>query len=98
MLAVSSLVGFGTFVVAGTVSLLAYLKRSNAGCIPERDYCYDQGAKDAYDRERTFGWVSTGGLVVGIGAAVALSFVPARVPARVSVGVAPGGAFVGGRF
>jgi hypothetical protein len=98
VLTASSVVGFGTFVVAGTVSLLAYLKRSNAGCIPERDYCYDQGAKDAYDRERTFGWLSTGGLLLGIGTAVALSFVPARVPVRVSVGVAPGAAFIGGRF
>ena len=98
VLAVSSLVGFGTFAVAGTISLLAFLDRQDSGCIPERDYCYDATAKDAYAREKTFGWISTGGLLVGVGTAVALLFVPSRIAVPLRVGLGPGSGFVGGTF
>ncbi len=58
-------------------------------CVPSRHYCKGGGA-DALSSSRTFAWVSTGALALGVGSAITAFFLPRSV--RVVPAVEPNSA------
>lgn len=94
-----TLVTAGASVVTGVMAFAAD-EDAKKGCLPDRQYCRDQGSIDAADQARTLAWVST--ITLGVAAAgfVALLIVPSRTeaprsPVRGSASILPGGGSLG---
>jgi hypothetical protein len=89
-------VALGVAAVGGVVGTITGVLALNAnstakdGCLPDRHFCKDQDSLDAASRARTLAWVSTGALVVGGVAGVALFLIPTRMrPKAPQVGLVP---------
>jgi hypothetical protein len=92
-----ALAAFGTAIATGLVALSA--EHSAQGkCSSERNYCPDPSYADDASRAKTFAWVSTGALGVGLAASAAALFWP-RQTVEAPVAAAPLAGFAWrGRF
>jgi hypothetical protein len=95
----ATLVIAATSAITGGLAFSAY-GDAKAGCLPDRNYCRDQGAADAAGRASTLAWVSTVTLGVAAVGLVALLAIPSRsaaprTPLRGSASAVPGGVSVG---
>jgi len=90
-----ALVAFGTAVVTGLLALSAEHSAQDK-CLAARDYCPDPSYKTDASHAKTFAWISTGTLGLGIAASAAAFFWPrVTVPVESSAGPAAGLTFAG---
>ena len=91
-----ALASFGTAIITGIVALSAEHSAQNK-CLADRDYCPDPSYATDASRARTFAWVSTGALGVGVGASVAALLWP-RQSVEAPIAASPLGFALQGRF
>jgi hypothetical protein len=90
-----TLAGASTSVITGALALSARSDAKSAGCMPDRQYCPDQGGYDAADRARSLAWVSTIALGVAAAGAITMLIAPSKIRGErpaVRAGALPGGA------